>query len=214
LTPTSSDFASLLKDALTTFRPKFVEGISEFELINSLKHPPYSLFNENALSDSLMLFQTHFVLFHCLYQLRNEWREQGLGELDVGPTQIILDSSVTKTTKLAKEQLATPDPLADYYLNWENLAKTEERDVESMLDSFWQKMAGADATVSFSEHELEEARNVLEINSTEELSLTLLKQQYRKLQHRYHPDKGGNIEQAQAVLHAYTRLRKSLIPEQ
>mmetsp|Transcript_16093 Transcript_16093/g.50599 ORF Transcript_16093/g.50599 Transcript_16093/m.50599 type:complete len:92 (-) Transcript_16093:35-310(-) len=78
---------ALLQEVLSSFQSQFVEGISEFEIITLLKQPPYSLFDEDALRDSLMLFQTHFVLFHSLYRLRNEWREQKVGELDIAATQ-------------------------------------------------------------------------------------------------------------------------------
>jgi hypothetical protein len=105
----------LLQEILNAFQSQFTAGISEFELITALKQPPYSLFDEDALRDPLTLFQTHFVLFHSLYHLRNEWREQKVGELDIRATQIKLDSILSFDADL---QVA--DPLADYYLDWTN----------------------------------------------------------------------------------------------
>jgi hypothetical protein len=193
----------LLQEILNAFQSQFTAGISEFELITALKQPPYSLFDEDALRDPLTLFQTHFVLFHSLYHLRNEWREQKVGELDIRATQIKLDSILSFDADL---QVA--DPLADYYLDWTNLSATDPAEVNDLLNSFWQKIAGVDVNHYFSQEALNEAMLILQITSIKGLSLVQLKQQYRKLQHANHPDKGGSVEGSQQVLQAYTTLYK------
>jgi hypothetical protein len=193
----------LLQEILNTFQSQFTAGISEFELITLLKQPPYSLFDEDALRDPLTLFQTHFVLFHSLYHLRNEWREQKVGELDIRATQIKLDSILSFDAGLQAS-----DPLADYYLDWTNLSATDQAGVNDLLNSFWQKMAGVDDSHYFSQEAVNEAILTLQITSIEYLSLAQLKQQYRKLQHAKHPDKGGSVEDSQQVLQAYTTLYK------
>ena len=198
-----NELHTLLNDALATFRPAFELGISEYELICILKSPPYSVLDEDALRDSLMMFQTHFVLFHCLYQLRNRWREQKIGELVIGLTTItlnpILESSIN---------IETEDSLANYYLDWSNLGCSNKNDIEALLDSFWQKMAGAELNANMSLSELKRVCIVMEIESLEDITLLELKQQYRKLQHKNHPDKGGSIIASQSVLQAYSQLRK------
>lgn len=193
----------LLQEILSTFQSRFVEGISEFEIITVLKSPPYSLFDEDALRDSLLLFQTHFVLFHSLYQLRAIWREQHVGELDIGATQIRLMPMLT-----SEPGLQLPDPLGEYYLDWHNLAATGQGEVDELLGSFWQKMAGVDVNHQLTTSSLNEVMKTLQLDTIEGLSLRQLKQQYRKLQHATHPDKGGDVETSQAVLHAYTALYK------
>lgn len=198
-----NELQTLLNDALLTFRTQFVEGISEYDLIRALKSAPYWVFDGDALRDSLVLFQTHFVLFHGLYQLRYEWREQKIGELDIGLTCITLNPILESAANIQTE-----DPIANYYLDWSNLTSTGEKDVEALLDSFWQKMAGADLNANMSEAELKRACITMEIDSLEETNLSKLKQQYRKLQHKSHPDKGGNIKVSQSILQAYTQLRR------
>ncbi|GAC30757.1 DNA-J related domain-containing protein [Brumicola pallidula] len=193
----------LLQEILNTFQSQFTAGISEFELITLLKQPPYSLFDEDALRDPLTLFQTHFVLFHSLYHLRNEWREQKVGELDIRATQIKLAPILSFDAGLQAS-----DPLADYYLDWTNLSATDQAGVNDLLNSFWQKMAGVDGNHYFSQEAVNEAILTLQITSIECLSLAQLKQQYRKLQHAKHPDKGGSVEDSQQVLQAYTTLYK------
>ncbi|WP_412971305.1 DNA-J related domain-containing protein [Glaciecola sp. MF2-115] len=196
---------ALLQEVLSSFQSRFVEGISEFEIITLLKQPPYSLFDEDALRDSLMLFQTHFVLFHSLYRLRNEWREQKVGELDIAATQIKLLPSVSFDAALQ-----TSDTLADYYLDWNNMTSTDQAGVDQLLGSFWQKMAGIDVNHQLSGEALNEALSNMQLETLEGLTLPQLKQHYRKLQHANHPDKGGSVESSQLVLQAYTALYKHL----
>lgn len=198
-----NELQRLLIDALVTFRSQFEEGISEYDLIKALKSPPYLVFDEHALGDALMMFQTHFVLFHCLYQLRNKWREQKIGQLDIGLTHITLLPILESAANIQTE-----DPLANYYLDWSNLSSTNENDVEALLDSFWQKMAGADLHASISGAELNRACITMKIDSLKDMNLSELKQQYRKLQHENHPDKGGRIDVSQSILQAYTQLRR------
>jgi hypothetical protein len=178
-------------------------GISEYELICTLKSPPYSIFDEDALCDSLMMFQTHFVLFHCLYQLRNRWREQKIGELVIGLTTITLNPILESFTNIETE-----DSLANYYLDWSNLGCSNKNYIEALLDSFWQKMAGSELNANMSLSELKRVCIVMEIESLEDITLLELKQQYRKLQHKNYPDKGGSIKVSQSVLQAYSQLRK------
>jgi hypothetical protein len=206
LTHALNEQQTLLHDALVTFRAEFERGISEYDLINALKSPPYLVFDEHSLGDSLVMFQTHFVLFHCLYLLKNEWREQKIGQLDIGLTRITLLPILESAANIQAE-----DSLANYYLDWSNLSSTNEYDVETLLDSFWQKMAGADLHTSISGAELNQACITMKIDSLKDMNLPELKQQYRKLQHENHPDKGGRIDVSQSILQAYTQLRRYII---
>ena len=195
----------LLSDILATFKPQFEVGMSEFELISALKKPPYSVFDTNALSDSLVLFQTHFMLFHVLYHLRKDWRSDGSGELDIGATSIKL-SPIT----IDKKTLSKADPLADYYLDWQHFSSTSERDVNEMIDDFWQAMGGTNISLQADDATLAEAALCLGIADLDSLNLAQLKIQYRKQQHIAHPDKGGSVEEAQKISAAYMVLRKHI----
>jgi hypothetical protein len=205
---------------LQSLLPLFIQGVSEYELINILKKPPHCVFIEKALQDSLVLFQTHFLLFHTLYRLRSEWRSQGVGELSIITTCIKLNASpITRSNTLE-----TLEPLAQYYLDWQNLSTTGQDDVDELLNRFWQQMAGHQPPIAHNTGALIDAYKTLEfeidvnantthsditqvsISDVETLSLVELKAQYRKLQHRYHPDKGGCAQKAQAILSAYDIL--------
>jgi hypothetical protein len=69
-------------------------------------------------------------------------------------------------------------------------------------------MAGAELNANMSSSELERVCIVMKIKSLEGITLLEIKQQYRKLQHENHPDKGGKIEVSQSILQAYSQLRK------
>jgi hypothetical protein len=198
-----NELQTLLSDILVNFQPEFEIGISEYELICILKSPPYSVFDKDALNNPLMMFQTHFVLLHCLYQLRNRWRQQKVGELNIGLTRVTLRPILESAVNIQLQ-----DSVANYYLDWSNLGGTDENEVEALLCSFWKKMAGIEINASISAPELSRACIVMQINSPENITLLELKQQYRKLQHKNHPDKGGKIAISQSILQAYSQLYK------
>jgi hypothetical protein len=203
----------LLSDILLSLKLQFVEGISEFELISMLIKPPFSIFDEDALREPLLLFQTHFIVFHSLYHLRSEWRRELVGELEIRATKIKLTpmSSLEPSLQVAdmpETNLSADDPLADYYLDWKNLMATDQAAVDQLLNDFWQKLAGHDVDAKLHKADLAEALAILKLDTIDDFSLVELKQQYRKLQHRCHPDKGGSVAESQLILQAYTKLYK------
>lgn len=205
---TNAQKVELLLDILSTQKAEFEEGMTEYALISQLKSPPYQLFNENALRDSLALFNTHFILFHALYLLRNLWRDTSVGELDIHTTCIVLrplkassqcDCGTNATT------LDKSDPLADYYLNWQNLVSTGEADVEVLLNGFWQRMMGAEPAFD-SKESIVQCHALLNLDGSVPITLPTLKRHYKKQLATVHPDKGGSHEAAQNVISAYQTL--------
>jgi hypothetical protein len=193
-------------------------GISEYELLQVLKAAPYQLIKVDSLSDSLVLFQTHFVLFHALYQLRDKWRQHHIGELDIFTTCVkLLPYQHTEKEHLSsnscKNEPAVKDPIAEYYLDWSNINNTTAGDVEALLDGFWHKMLGAhslETNPEIDQQQLDVAIRTLDITSIETLDLKTLKRHYHKQQHLHHPDKGGSVEQAQKLIRAFTLLKHFL----
>ena len=214
-----------LHEILQSLLPLFEKGISEYELITLLSQAPHGIFNALTLSNSLLLFQTHFILFHALYKLRNQWRASDIGQLDIIATNIKLNPSVEKYNNNA---LDTHDLLAEYYLDWRNFTNADKAEVNQLLASFWVKMSTTKTITKHSAKTINDALSILEIgdsndgniysakgsknkqNIINELSIEQLKSQYRKLQHRHHPDKGGSAQKAQLVLQAYEFLREHL----
>ena len=213
----NTSLVTLLEDSLLLLKPTITLGISEFDLIALLKRPPYSLFDEDALRDPLMLFQTHFLVFHALYKLQIKWRESGEGRLDIHTTKILLRDDIqpqniplqNKDATQAQTHLAGLDPLASYYLNLDNLKGTSEADVAALLDDFWRQMAGQKLGVPNTK-DRDKACDVLKLDKQDILTLNSLKAHYRKALLKVHPDRGGNVEEAQQVIQAYRVLLSSL----
>ncbi|MEW9797952.1 DNA-J related domain-containing protein [Alteromonas sp. CYL-A6] len=197
----SKTFSSLLADLLVTVPEWFDDGISEYVLIQRLQEPPFRLFEKDALRDPLVLFQTHFMLFHALYQVQTAWREDGTGELTIHTTRIALETSSMSGTTMPE----AGDPLRDYYLNWDNYTGTGKDEVEALLDDFWRQFARGNHRIPAAET-IQEAREIMELPAQGEIDKATLKRQYRRLQHRYHPDKGGDTEKAKQLVFAYTTL--------
>jgi hypothetical protein len=195
----SSDWAPL-QPILNSIIQSHDKGLSEFELFDQLKSPPYELFAADALSNPLSLFQSHFILFNALYQLQDSWLSNKSGLLEIHY------SCIRKSPwKPGQAGLVNQDKLRIYYLDWSNLNNTDQAQVENMLDNFWQAFSGFHDQDDFNHMPQQQALDIL--NLTKPYSTQQLKQQYRKMLHKLHPDKGGNNSQTVELHHAYQQLK-------
>jgi len=169
------------------------EGIGEHALLQALRQAPYRLMPELSLDDSLGLFQSHFLLFHVLYRLRDQLRKERRAELSISPLSLRLRPYVP-----GNEGLESADPLRDYYLDLEELTRTGVEDVEAMLAGFWGKVeAGGDKDGALALLELEEP-----------VTLGEIKAQYKRLVMQHHPDRGGEAERMHALNDALAVLQR------
>ena len=211
--------AELLVDTLSTQKPLFQRGVSEYELIEILKKAPYHFFDDASLREPLMLFKTHFIVFHALYQLKRRWIEQGEGVLDIHTLNIKLNQESAHSDKNSthgdnykdKESqdkvgaITEADALAEYYLDWGNFEKADRESVDALLNAFWQRMASGNAH-TFDQEDIADAHALLGLPQDEHVSLSVLKRVYKKALQLVHPDKGGTQQEAQDVIHAYQLL--------
>lgn len=211
--------AELLVDTLSTQKPLFQRGVSEYELIEILKKAPYQFFDDASLREPLMLFKTHFIVFHALYQLKRRWIEQGEGVLDIHTLNIKLNQESAHSDKNSthgdnykdKESqdkvgaITEADALAEYYLDWGNFEKADRKSVDALLNAFWQRMASGNAH-TFEQEGIVDAHALLGLPQDEHVSLSVLKRVYKKALQLVHPDKGGTQQEAQDVIHAYQLL--------
>ncbi|KHT53158.1 molecular chaperone DnaJ [Alteromonas macleodii] len=216
--------AELLVDALSTQKPLFQRGVSEYELIEILKKAPYHFFDDASLREPLMLFKTHFIVFHALYQLKRSWIEQGEGVLDIHTLNIKLnqesahsdhnsahsDKNSTHSDNDKESQnkvgaITEADALAEYYLDWGNFEKADRESVDALLNAFWQRMASGNAH-TFEKEDIADAHALLGLPHDVHVSLSVLKRVYKKALQLVHPDKGGTQQEAQDVIHAYQLL--------
>ncbi len=177
-------------------------ALSEYDLIKRLSKSPYAIFAEDALKEKLDLFQTHFILFHALYGLREEWRRVHGEWLEISPLKIALGQNNvpenrTPGPKSAANLPLPVDPIADYYGDLGNLFNTGEKQVEQLLNQFWQQYLHPQQKLS--------ALKTLECASNDQASK--IKAQYRKLVMQHHPDRQGDKDSFLDIQEAYEVLK-------
>ena len=159
-------------------------GMSEFELMQKLRLDKSVDFIDKEFRDNLTLFQSHFLLFHNLYQLQALlWSEQQ-GNLEISPLSIkLLDY------RGGKKHLQQHDALRNYYLDTDNLDNTTAVDIDKMLNNFWQRY--------MSPSERKSALHLLGLEDP--VDDQTIKQSYRQLVMEHHPDRGGETERLQSL---------------
>lgn len=176
------------------------QGLSEYELISLLQKDTEHAISEVNLQDSLALFQIHFLLFHCLYVLRDKALEEETSCLQISPLKIIL----LPYTKSMTEELTENDELRDYYLDLSHLENADTESVDDLLSSFWHRFISAADRV--------DALAVMSLG--EGVNFEQIKTRYKKLAMDHHPDRGGcartfaSIHQAMDVLRGYYQSSK------
>ncbi|HEB92952.1 MAG TPA: molecular chaperone DnaJ [Gammaproteobacteria bacterium] len=167
-------------------------GISEFDLIKWLEADGQIGFDKDCLRTNLSLFQTHFLLFHSLYLLRDELSARGDARLDISALCIQL-IPLTHTSPSTIDQ---HDPLRVYYLDLSNLENTHDNEVDALLNAFWERFIGDD--------ERRQALSVLELQDP--VDWPTIKSRHRRLVMQHHPDRGGDKARLQAINAAMNRL--------
>jgi hypothetical protein len=168
-------------------------GLTEHELLKILAEHEVSLFGEDYFNSPLGLFQRHFLLFHCLYLLRDKLRAAQRSDMEIhclGIRQI----PYRNTPSAHPAQF---DPLAAYYLDLDNFTNTDEQEVLRLLDGFWKRFA--------SDEQRDKALTVMELAYP--TSYPEIRQQYRRLAMQCHPDRGGELAQFQKLEWAMGILR-------
>ncbi|UVE16547.1 molecular chaperone DnaJ [Pseudomonas sp. LS44] len=164
-----------------------VQGCSEYQLIQLLKTRHSTHIPHRPLTDRLVLFRSHFLVFNALYRLRDRlWSEQ-VGHLQINALHVQL-----LPYQAGNAAVSEHDSLRDYYLDLDNLRDTQEEDVEKLLTSFWKRMQGGD--------EKQAALQLLGLDTSREiLNRATIKRRYRELVSEHHPDRGGSTERLQSL---------------
>lgn len=154
------------------------EGMTEYQLLDELATRDIPGFADRPAGDTLNLFRRHFLLFHCLYRLRDMFIAKEQLWLEIHCLKIVLQP-------LAPERGATSpqkaDPLRAYYLDMQNYEETDQAAVEDMLNGFWKRFHDEDHR--------EDALKTLGLGSN--ACRITIKQRYRELARQHHPDHGG-----------------------
>jgi len=160
-------------------------GISEYELIRALDAAGTAHFTTDCLRNNLSLFQTHFFLFHNLYQLHEQLRHDNVAHLEIAPLRIRL----LPGNDNPGSALSTHNPLRDYYLDINNLNNTDANDVELLLGEFWRRFV----------HNDDRLTALAELELDDPVDWATIKTRHRRLAMQHHPDRGGDEQRLQAI---------------
>ncbi|WKE64060.1 DNA-J related domain-containing protein [Gallaecimonas kandeliae] len=177
-----------LNDAILAVLAEHPQGLSEFALLQALAGHPF--LEPWAGAGELALFRRHFALMNGLYQLRQQLWGEGWA-LAVSALHIQLQPLAAEGPALVPQ-----DPLADYYLDWQQLESTGQAEVESLLAAFWRCYAGLEGR--------QQALAVLGLEA--DADWRMIKARYRALAARHHPDKGGDSSDFIRIRRAFEQL--------
>ena len=166
-------------------------GISEYELISTLRARGFFEFLPAPPAPPHQLFRAHFLLFHALYVLKGRLLSSHQGDLAIGALCI-----ARVPWRSGTRALTPSDPLRDYYLDWKNLDGTTESDVYELIASFWKRLDATD------NRDTALATLGLEDPVTDDT----IKLTWRRLAMEHHPDRGGDKERLQAINAAVDQL--------
>ena len=175
------------------------DGLSEYELLNQLaeQNPFFARSSNLSSSQELNLFQRHFLLFHCLYLLEQQYRAQQSGILLISALEIRLSPyQADKEANQADAALITPDSIRNYYLDIRQLESTSEHDLDEMLGKFWIALArdeSRDETLAL-------------LGLSDPVDDMTIKKKYRQLVMQHHPDRGGDTDTIQQLNAAISQL--------
>ncbi|TMP32538.1 DNA-J related domain-containing protein [Pseudoalteromonas rubra] len=140
------------------------------------------------------LFKRNFLLMNALYQLQQEFAEQGYF-LQVEAMDIRLLEQQARST------LQKQDPLRDYYLDWRNY-DTSKDEVTALLTQFWQRYMKMPETGAEQHVELIDKWQLPRPYSRRQLS-----KRWRTLAFTAHPDQQGEQALFQQLQEEYELLK-------
>lgn len=175
-------------------------GLSEYQLITQLREAHHPFFKDADLNDPLSLFRSHFVLFNALYQLREQLRATQQFDLQISALMIRIQA-YSGTTHSQSTGVQNSDPLRAYYLDLNHLQETDRSAAQALLYGTLDRL-NPPAPV-------QEALIELGIDQPlHTLSEQDLRQHYRQLVSRHHPDRGGCTQRLQRINQAMDIVRK------
>ena len=118
------------------------------------------------------LFKKNFLIMNALFELQTQ----------LLPKHLIISSLHIELTE-PSSNVATQSHLKSYYLNWENY-DTSAKDIEALLDSFWQQF---NPLIKQPVEQIEPLLKAWQLPPN--FSLGMLQKRWRQLALKHHPDK-------------------------
>ena len=152
----------------------------------------------DVLRSDLSMFRTHFLVFNGLYRLRKQGHDKRAFHLEISALNIQLMPYESSNSQSPNESdvhsVRSTDPLYFFYTDLQQLNQTTTHDVRRLLDLFWQRYI---APEQISDQQKLAALSELELSDP--VDFNTIKQQYRRLAMRHHPDRGGDQEKLVSI---------------
>ena len=142
----------------------------------------------------LALFQKHFIVQHCLYELQTHFSNHRL-HLHITPVHITLAAATAATPALADD--GARQQIAAFYLDLENFYAATPDTVAQHLANFWRRVKKTEADT--------DAYTTLALKGDE--SWPDIQRRFRELAATTHPDKGGDAATFASIKAAYDALK-------
>jgi len=168
--------------------------ISEQFLLTQLEH--YFPSSERENLDNL-LFQQHFVLYHHLFLLQQQWQNQQVASLWIGYAKVqVFPCSEVSAAQV--ELWSGQAEKAGYYLDWTNFSAMTEQRLAQLLDDFWRQLDSFREDPAFNSAGIR-----VKWALSEAFTRAEVKRRYRQLALSQHPDKGGEKSLFQQLQQEY-----------
>lgn len=168
-------------------------NISEFDLIKKLQED--GCMEEFSFRDTQKMFENHFLLYHCLYELRDDLLFNKEGVINITSISINLEKYFP-----ADQSITEKDQLADYYKNIANIKDGDASTLTNLLDQFWDKYDKSD--------KLTWALKILDLPL--EATANDVRKRYRCLAKIHHPDRGSKDGRFKEINRAMNILKEFL----
>jgi hypothetical protein len=167
--------------------------LREFDIIQAWRAKQW--LPDNCIRTELLLFRTHFYIFHQLYVLKKQLITHYQGDINIHTLgsyymdKPVNDQEKNKLDKNKDTQLHQHDGLLHYYLDWKPLFETDAAEIGRL-----KQFIGSGISQPYA---LKNAFERFQLTPpTNELAI---KKAYRKLAIKHHPDKGGRIQDIQRI---------------
>lgn len=175
---------------------KYPEGFDEYTLIKRIEAE--GLFPELSQHADLQLFQKHFITMNSLYSLQQALWDDAQLHLSISALEI----KIKPRTLSAEQSLAQPLEDAQvkaYYLDWCHFDSANPDYVVNLLNSFWERFVDTNT--------IKNALTCLDL-PLDTSDKHVIKQQFRMLAAKHHPDKGGDQSTFISIREAYELLMR------
>ena len=174
----------------------YPNGVSEYELLRKIES--VQDWSEQLSSDpNLRIFQKHFLLMNALYRLQDQIYVHSKEVLVINPLCVRIYLGSDNEASKAIDSDNCNAKLKEYYLDFSHFESASAQSVDELLAQFWMK---------FQNTEKKDAALLL-LELTSSASEKEIKEQYKKLAHQHHPDKGGDADRFVKIQEAWEILK-------